>query len=52
MNAKIQGGEMGKMYFKYDDQALLYLKSKDQTLGEVIDKIGHIVRVVDTDLFS
>ena len=52
MNAKIQGGEMGKMYFKYDDQALLYLKSKDQTLGEVIDKIGHIDRGVDTDLFS
>lgn len=43
---------MGKMYFKYDDQALLYLKSKDQTLGEVIDKIGHIDRGVDTDLFS
>ena len=40
------------MYFKYDDQALLYLKSKDQTLGEVIDKIGHIDRGVDTDLFS
>ena len=52
MNAKIQGGEMGKMYFKYDDQALLYLKSKDHTLGEVIDKIGHIDRGVDTDLFS
>ena len=43
---------MGKMYFKYDDHALLYLKSKDQTLGEVIDKIGHIDRGVDTDLFS
>lgn len=43
---------MGKMYFKYDEQALLYLKSKDQTLGEVIDKIGHIDRGVDTDLFS
>lgn len=43
---------MGKMYFKYDDQALLYLKSKDQTLGEVIDKIGHIDRGIDTDLFS
>lgn len=43
---------MGKMYFKYDDQTLLYLKSKDQTLGEVIDKIGHIDRGVDTDLFS
>lgn len=40
------------MYFKYDDQALLYLKSKDQTLGEVIDKIGHIDRGVDTDLFA
>lgn len=40
------------MYFEYDDEALGYLKSKDKTLGEIIDKIGHINREVDTDLFS
>lgn len=40
------------MYFEYDDEALGYLKSKDNTLGEIIDKIGHINREVDTDLFS
>lgn len=40
------------MYFEYDDEALRYLKSKDNTLGEIIDKIGHINREVDTDLFS
>lgn len=40
------------MYFEYDDTALAYLKSKDQRLGEVIEKIGHIDRIVDGDLFS
>ncbi len=40
------------MYFEYDDNALRYLKSKDKTLSDVIDKIGHINREVDTDLFS
>lgn len=40
------------MYFEYDDEALGYLKSKDKTLGEIIDKIGHINREVDIDLFS
>lgn len=40
------------MYFEYDNEALGYLKSKDKTLGEIIDKIGHINREVDTDLFS
>lgn len=40
------------VYFEYDDTALAYLKSKDQRLGEVIEKIGHIDRIVDGDLFS
>ena len=40
------------MYFEYDDDALDYLKSKDKTLGEIIDKIGHINREVDPNLFS
>ncbi len=29
-----------------------YLKSKDKALAEVIDKIGHIEREIDPDLFS
>ena len=40
------------MYFEYDDDALDYLKSKDKTLGEIIDKLWHINREVDPDLFS
>ena len=40
------------MYFTYGEQALSYLRKKDKRLGEVIDRIGHISRAVDTDLFS
>lgn len=40
------------MYFIYGDEEIEYLKSKDKILGEVIEKIGHIERVTDTDLFS
>lgn len=40
------------MYFEYDDNAIEYLKSKDKKLSDVIDKIGHINRKVDNDLFS
>ena len=40
------------MYFKYDDNILQYLKSKDAIFGEIIEKIGHIYREVDSDLFS
>jgi DNA-3-methyladenine glycosylase II len=40
------------MYFKYGETEIEYLKSKDKKLGEVIDKIGHINREVDSDLFS
>lgn len=40
------------MYFEYGDKETEYLKSKDKRLGEVIDKIGHINRIVDDDLFS
>ena len=34
------------------DDALAYLRRKDKRLCEVIDRIGHIDRAVDTDLFS
>lgn len=40
------------MYFVYGSTEVEYLKNRDKTLGEVIDKIGHIDRQTDTDLFS
>lgn len=40
------------MNFEYGEKETHYLKSKDKRLAEVIDKIGHIERAVDTDLFS
>lgn len=40
------------MYFEYGEKEIEYLKSKDKKLAEVIDRIGHIDRVVDEDLFS
>ena len=40
------------LYFRYSSIETDYLKSKDKTLAEVIDKIGHIERETDIDLFS
>ncbi len=40
------------MYFAYGEKEVEELKSKDKKLAEVIDKLGHIQRTVDTDLFS
>ena len=40
------------MYFAYGEQALSYLRKKDKRLCAVIDRIGHIDRTVDPDLFS
>ena len=40
------------MFFEYGEKEIEYLKKKDVRLAEVIDKIGHIDRPVDTDLFS
>jgi DNA-3-methyladenine glycosylase II len=40
------------MYFLYGDTEVEYLKIKDKKLGAVIDKIGHINREVNPDLFS
>jgi DNA-3-methyladenine glycosylase II len=39
-------------YFVYGDKETEYLRRKDKRLGEAIDKIGHIEREVDGDLFS
>ena len=40
------------MYFQYGDKEIEYLKSKDKVLGEAIDKIGHIDRETEPDLFA
>ena len=40
------------MYFAYGETELDYLRKKDKRLCEVIDRIGHINRAVDSDLFS
>lgn len=40
------------MYFPYGDTEIAYLKKKDKKLAAVIDKIGHVDRKVDSDLFS
>lgn len=40
------------MYFEYGEAELEYLRNKDKKLAEVIDKVGHIYRKTDTDLFS
>ena len=40
------------MYFAYGQTETDYLKAKDSRLATVIDRLGHINRTVDTDLFS
>ena len=40
------------MYFQYGDKETEYLKKKDKVFGEIIEKIGHIERELDSDLFS
>ena len=40
------------MVFAYGETELSWLRQKDKRLCAVIDRIGHIDRAVDTDLFS
>lgn len=40
------------MYFKYGESELEYLRNKDKKLAEVIDKVGHIYRKTDANIFS
>lgn len=40
------------MYLEYGEKETEYLKSRDKKLGEAIERIGHIYREADTDLFS
>lgn len=38
--------------FPYGEKELAYLRKKDKKLSAVIDRVGHIERAVDDDLFS
>ncbi len=40
------------MYFEYGSREIEFLKDRDKLLGQAIDRIGHIHRAVDSDLFS
>ena len=40
------------MYFQYLEREIEYLKAKDSRMREVIEKIGHVDRETDADLFS
>ncbi len=40
------------MYFEYGSEEIEFLKGCDKLLGAAIDRIGHIYRTVDGDLFS
>ena len=40
------------MFFEYGKAETDYLSAKDKRLGAVIERIGHIERAVDDDLFS
>ena len=40
------------MYFEYGEAELSYLRQKDKRMCGVIDRVGHVERTVDTDLFS
>ncbi len=40
------------MYFEYGQAEVAYLSGKDKRLGAVIERVGHIERAVDTDLFA
>ncbi len=40
------------MYFTYGETEISYLRQRDKQLCKAIDRIGHIDRTVNTDLFS
>jgi len=46
----MDGGDV--LYFEYGREETEFLKSRDELLGTAIDRIGHIYRAVDSDLFS
>ncbi len=40
------------MNFKYGDKEISYLKGRDAKMAEVIERIGHIEREINPDVFS
>lgn len=40
------------MYFEYGSEEIEFLKNRDELLGAAIERIGHIYRIVDSDIFS
>ncbi|MFV3058676.1 DNA repair protein [Clostridium botulinum] len=46
----MDGGDV--LYFEYGREETEFLKSCDELLGASIDRIGHIYRAVDSNLFS
>ncbi|WP_242831606.1 DNA repair protein [Clostridium botulinum] len=46
----MDGGDV--LYFEYGLEETEFLKSRDELLGAAIDRIEHIYRAVDNDLFS
>lgn len=40
------------MYFEYGKKEIEFIKGRDKLLGAAIDRIGHLYREVDSDLFS
>ncbi|WP_434291433.1 DNA repair protein [Clostridium botulinum] len=46
----MDGGDV--LYFEYGREETEFLKSRDELLGAAIDRIGHIYRAADSDLFS
>ncbi|MCS4470527.1 hypothetical protein JQ031_17595 [Clostridium botulinum] len=45
----MDGGDV--LYFEYGREETEFLKSCDELLGASIDRIGHIYRAVDSNLF-
>ncbi|MCS4454270.1 hypothetical protein JTT01_06125 [Clostridium botulinum] len=45
----MDGGDV--LYFEYGREETEFLKSRDELLGAAIDRIEHIYRAVDNDLF-
>ncbi|HIE5760133.1 DNA glycosylase family protein [Clostridium botulinum] len=46
----MDGGDV--LYFEYGREETEFLKSRDELLGAAIDRIEHIYRAVDNNLFS
>jgi DNA-3-methyladenine glycosylase II len=40
------------LYFRYGEKEIEYLKSRDKKLASAMDRIGHVYRETDVDLFS